>query len=185
MIVILRLGERPERDHRINTHLALVARAFGADKMMMSFRDPALISSVKGVNDSFGGSFEVEILEQNGWRKIMKEWTGIIVHLTMYGLTIDQGIQALREGQNGPASGTESDLLVVVGGEKVPPEVYQRSDLNISVGNQPHSEVAALAVFLDRYLDGKGLHREMEGWKHKIIPTERGKRAESREVSED
>ena len=183
MIAILRLGERPERDHRINTHLALVARAFGADRLFMSFRDSALISSVTGVNDRFGGSFEVEALRENGWRKIMKGWDGVIVHLTMYGQSIDSGIQALRDRNEQTRPGTDVDLLVVVGGEKVPAEIYERSDLNISIGNQPHSEVAALAVFLDRYLDGKGLQREMEDWKHRIIPTVKGKRSETRECS--
>ncbi|MHC1589292.1 MAG: RNA methyltransferase, partial [Methermicoccaceae archaeon] len=35
---------------------------------------------------------------------------------------------------------------------KVPREVYELSDYNVAVGNQPHSEVAALAVMLDRLL---------------------------------
>ena len=177
MIAILRLGERPERDHRINTHLALVARAFGAEKLYMTFRDPSLLASVRGVNERFGGGFSMEILEKNGWRKVVREWPGTIVHLTMYGIPLDTGIRRLRDG----VPGTDTDLLVMVGGEKVPPEVYQLSHLNIAVGNQPHSEVAALAVFLDRYHEGRELEREMPGWKHRIIPAERGKQSEVRD----
>ncbi|TFG70124.1 MAG: tRNA (cytidine(56)-2'-O)-methyltransferase, partial [Methanomassiliicoccus sp.] len=30
MIVVLRLGHRPERDQRVTTHVALTARALGA-----------------------------------------------------------------------------------------------------------------------------------------------------------
>ena len=46
----------------------------------------------------------------------------------------------------------DKPAVVVVGGTKVPSEVFHLSDYNISVGNQPHSEVAALAVFLDTWL---------------------------------
>jgi tRNA (cytidine56-2'-O)-methyltransferase len=182
MITVLRLGERPERDHRINTHLALVARAFGAERMIMAFRDPALISSISGIGERFGGDFNVEIIESAGWRKLMKTWNGIIVHLTMYGQSLKEGIASIRSYEMDPDHPDVHlpDILIVVGGEKVPAEVYQRSTFNIAVGNQPHSEVAALAVFLDRLLDGDGLDREMAGWKHRIIPTERGKRSESR-----
>ena len=67
------------------------------------------------------------------------------------------------------------DVLVVVGAEKVPPEVYQAADFNVAVGNQPHSEVAALAIFLDRLTEGKGLRSDFPG-KIKVLPCERGKR---------
>lgn len=170
MITVLRLGERPERDHRINTHLALVARAFGADKLIMFFRDPSLLSSISSVNDSFGGDFRVDIAEGNSWRTIIRGFEGVIVHLTMYGIALDEGLTRLQ------MEGDEKDLLIIVGGEKVPAEIYQRSHLNVSIGNQPHSEVAALAVFLNRYFLARNLKFELKGWKKKIIPTEQGKR---------
>jgi tRNA (cytidine56-2'-O)-methyltransferase len=44
----------------------------------------------------------------------------------------------------------------------------------VAVGSQPHSEVAALAVFLDRLFEGRELSREFEGGL-KIIPSPRGK----------
>ena len=65
--------------------------------------------------------------------------------------------------------------MVVVGGEKVPPEIYQSADWNVAVANQPHSEVAALAIFLDRYFQGKQLDKKFQKAKIKIIPQERGK----------
>ena len=58
--------------------------------------------------------------------------------------------------------------------EKVPAEVYQRADFNVSVGNQPHSEIAALAIFLDRFTEGKALYEDRHG-KMTVIPNERGK----------
>jgi tRNA (cytidine56-2'-O)-methyltransferase len=48
-------------------------------------------------------------------------------------------------------------------------------DYNIAVGNQPHSEVAALAILLDRIFDGKQFSRDFRGRK-KIVPQERGKK---------
>jgi tRNA (cytidine56-2'-O)-methyltransferase len=48
-----------------------------------------------------------------------------------------------------PKINLEKPMIIVVGGTKVPGEVYRLADHNISVGNQPHSEVAALAIFLD------------------------------------
>jgi tRNA (cytidine56-2'-O)-methyltransferase len=45
----------------------------------------------------------------------------------------------------------------------------------VSVGNQPHSECSALAIFLDRYFEGKELERDFDGAKIKIVPKERGK----------
>ncbi|MEM3184417.1 MAG: tRNA (cytidine(56)-2'-O)-methyltransferase, partial [Candidatus Hadarchaeales archaeon] len=62
-----------------------------------------------------------------------------------------------------------------VGAAKVPAEVFELADYNVAIGNQPHSEVAALAVFLDRLFEGKELERDFPNWKLKIIPSERGK----------
>jgi tRNA (cytidine56-2'-O)-methyltransferase len=43
------------------------------------------------------------------------------------------------------------------------------------VGNQPHSEIAALAIFLDRLFRGRQLGTEFAGGSLKIVPSERGK----------
>jgi tRNA (cytidine56-2'-O)-methyltransferase len=61
-----------------------------------------------------------------------------------------------------------------VGAEKVPAEIYELADWNVAVGNQPHSEVAALAVFLDRLFQGRELDGEFEDGL-KIVPSPRGK----------
>ena len=50
-------------------------------------------------------------------------------------------------------------------------------------GNQPHSEVAALAIFLDRLTAGKGLRSDFPG-KIKVLPCERGKRVVNTEDAE-
>jgi tRNA (cytidine56-2'-O)-methyltransferase len=52
--------------------------------------------------------------------------------------------------------------------------VYQRADFNVSVGNQPHSEIAALAIFLYCFTGGSSLYSDRDG-KMTVIPNERGK----------
>jgi tRNA (cytidine56-2'-O)-methyltransferase len=162
-ITVLRLGHRPERDKRITTHVALTARAFGARRIIVSTRDPGLEESVMDVVKRFGGDFQIST--GVNWRKYLQEFQGTVVHLTMYGLPVDEAAPRVPEG----------DVLVVVGAEKVPPEVYQRADLNVAVGNQPHSEVAALAILLDRVFKGRMLQRDYQDAQIKVLPCERGK----------
>ena len=168
MLVILRLGHRPFRDQRISTHCGLVSRAFGADKIIYSGqKDDSLEKSINSVTERFGGKFSIEYTENE--KKIIQEHKKKkfkIVHLTVYGLQIQKEIRKIKK---------QKKLLVIIGGEKVNWEVYQLADYNISVTNQPHSEIAALSVFLDRYFDGKELDKEFKG-QIKIIPQERGKK---------
>ncbi len=165
MITVLRLGHRPARDKRVTTHVALTARAFGADRVLVSARDPALERRVRDVVRRFGGPFEI----QTGvpWRKLLSEFKGTKVHLTMYGLPLDDALTQI----------SPDDLLIVVGAEKVPADVYRLTDFNVAVGNQPHSEVAALAVFLDRLRKGAGLRRTFDG-RMRVRPSARGKLVE-------
>jgi len=99
-------------------------------------------------------------------KKILKNWKGIIVHLTMYGENLISGIKKIDK---------KKDLLIIIGAEKVPPEMYHISDFNISIGNQPHSEVAALAIFLDRYTKGEWINNKYDG-KIEILPKNKGKK---------
>jgi len=162
----LRLGHRISRDKRMTTHLGLTARAFGAHKMIIEGEhDSHLSESIGAVVGAWGGGFRIEYTD--GWRKTLKDFDGVKVHLTMYGLELNKKIGEIR--------GLERDVLVVVGGQKVPSEMYGLVDYNISVGTQPHSEVAALAVFLDRLFDGREFDKKFHGGKL-IVPQERGKK---------
>ncbi|MGV8176598.1 MAG: tRNA (cytidine(56)-2'-O)-methyltransferase [Candidatus Bilamarchaeaceae archaeon] len=173
MIIVIRLSHRLPRDERISSHVCLVARAFGADGVIYSGQhDSSLEESVKRVAEQWGGNFFVEY-EKSIIPKI-KEYKRKgykIAHLTMYGPVVDEKISEIR-----PAK----DLLVIVGSEHVPIDVYHLADWNLAVGNQPHSEVAALAVFLDRYFSGKQFQKEFKG-KIKITPNERGKNIQKNE----
>ncbi len=170
-IVILRLGHRPERDARITTHVGLTARALGAKGMLLATEDKTEAESINRVVKAWGGDFFVRT--GVSYRSTMKQWKesgGIVVHLTMYGVNLPDCIDAIRNQWH-----SSRDLMVVVGAEKVPGDVYQMADYNVAVGNQPHSEVAALALFLDRLQEGQTLRQEFKGGELKIIPSEHGK----------
>ena len=172
MITLLRLGHRLGRDSRITTHCGLVARAFGADRIILSGDyDKKIVDSLKGVSEQWGGDFEVDYDKQ--WMKIIKKFKkdgAVVVHLTMYGMNLQDKIDEVRKTSKG------KDVLVIVGSQKVPGEVYELSDYNIAVGNTPHSEISALALFLDRFFCGKQFGKKPEKGKISIIPQERGKK---------
>ncbi|HOV81211.1 MAG TPA: tRNA (cytidine(56)-2'-O)-methyltransferase [Methanothrix sp.] len=167
-VVVLRIGHRPERDKRITTHVGLVARAFGAEEMLLSGRDSHVEESLADVAERWGGGFRITPgVSWKGETVRWKEAGGAVVHLTMYGSNLPDVIDEIR-------GSSSLGLLVVVGAEKVPAEMYQLADWNVAVGNQPHSEVAALAVFLDRLFEGRELAAEFEGGL-KIVPSSSGK----------
>ena len=169
MINVLRIGHRISRDKRITTHVALVARAFGADKILIDTEDKKIEETIRSTCNRFGGNFEIEAgVDRN---KIVKNWDGMIVHLTMYGDELGKSVDKIDRNK---------DLLVIVGAEKVPPQIYEMADFNISVGNQPHSEVAALAIFLDRYTNGMWQKKRFNG-KIEILPSDRGKKVVSKD----
>lgn len=173
MLKVLRIGHRPSRDKRVTTHVALVARAFGADGMIITTKDLEIEKTIRSAVSKFGGEFE--IASGISWKKALDSWSGLKVHLTMYGLPLDEIIHQIRK----------KDVMVIVGAEKVPSQIYQLADHNVAVGNQPHSEIAALALFLDRYFEGGELRGSFEGAKLKIMPNPRGKTVvESGEKSE-
>jgi tRNA (cytidine56-2'-O)-methyltransferase len=90
----------------------------------------------------------------------------------MYGLPVQSVEDEIRTDHgSGP-------VLVVVGAEKVPFDVYERADYNVGVTNQPHSEVAGLAVFLDRLFEGTELDREWADATHRVVPKATGKQVE-------
>lgn len=162
-IWIVRIGHRPERDKRVTTHVALSSRALGAKGIYVDTQDPKLEENIRSVVERFGGDFTIKT--GITWKAAVKNFKGKVVHLTMYGQRLDEALGKIPK---------DEDIMVIVGAEKVPPEVYQRADFNVSVGNQPHSEIAAMAIFLDRFTEGKNLYDERNG-KMKVVPNERGK----------
>jgi tRNA (cytidine56-2'-O)-methyltransferase len=85
----------------------------------------------------------------------------------MYGLPIQEVETELSKKQK---------IAIIIGSQKVEREVYHEADYNVSITGQPHSEIASLAVFMDRIQKGKELQKDFKGGKCQIIPQERGKR---------
>lgn len=171
---MLRWGHRP-RDLRLTTHVALTARALGASGMIVAdVADESIKETIAKVVDNWGGHFFVEM--GTPWRDAVHRWKaqgGIVVHLTAYGLNIQTSnvLQRIRT--------TGKDVLVIVGSQKVPRAFFSRAitDFNVAVGNQPHSECASLAVFLDRFFEGAALAREFKEADRRIVPQAHGKKA--------
>lgn len=168
-IYVLRIGHRPERDKRVTTHVGLVARAFGADGVFIDSDDRHVFESLIKVVDLWGGPFTVRVgvdpLKMvRGW----KEKGGEVIHLTMYGLNLPDVIDEIRV--------SDKDKLIIVGARKVPKVYYLLADWNVAIGSQPHSEIAALAIFLEKLTGGWVFNSTFYNAKLKVIPSARGKK---------
>ena len=168
MIEVLRLTHRIRRDPRLSSHVALTARAFLADKIYYSGdHDAAFESSINNTVNRFGGDFEIlYVKDAIKFVQKRKEQCFLIVHLTAYGEKLMKVIHKIRVHKN---------ILIVVGSERVEPEYYELADINLSVTNQPISEVSALAVFLHEYFEGKELDAKFDDAKIIFNPSKTGK----------
>ena len=173
-IFVLRMGHRLHRDFRITTHCALVARAFGANGIIISGdEDNDIIKTVEKINASWGGKFEARY--DRNWKSVIKDWKkrGYVILTTMYGINLPNAEKIIKKDSAG------KDVLIVIGSEKMPAEIFHIANLNVAITNQPHSEVAAIAMILDRIFAGMGLRRNFRNAKMKIKPQEKGKRVMS------
>src|SRR3989344_6939558 len=174
MLTVLRMGHRLGRYERLSTHMGLTARALGADGIIYTGeKDNGLLQSVAETAKRWGGNFTVSYEED--WKaavKSVKRKGFKLVHLTMYGEPLQKKIVKIRK---------EKKLMIAAGSAKVPGQMYLVADYNIAVGSQPHSEVAALAVFLHEYFKGKELDKTFPKAKLVIEPQARGKRVASKD----
>ena len=168
-VSVLRLGHRRERDKRITSHLGLTARAFGADEVILAGEeDESALETWRSVSERFGGDFECryEAKPLSFLRRCSHDagdgQPGEIVHLTMYGESWRESISSIE--RNRP-------MVIVVGGTKVPGEVFRLANHNISIGNQPHSEVAALGVFLESFIGQIEESKHFRGGEIQVIPS--------------
>jgi len=168
-INVLRLDHRSKRDARITTHVCLTSRAFGASKIYLSGEeDEKLMKNVEDLVKNWGGNFQVEY--KKSYMNLIEEWQnngGEVIHLTMYGSEVQDIIEEIRD--------SPKDKLIVVGGSRVPTKVYRKSDYNVSVTKQPHSEVASLAVFQHMLMDGSEFDLEFDNAIFEVVPTAEGK----------
>jgi tRNA (cytidine56-2'-O)-methyltransferase len=122
--------------------------------MLLAASDHSVVSTIRDVVQRWGGDFWVR--DQVNWRQEITKWKrdqGIVVHLTMYGQNLPDVINRF---------GAER-VMVVVGAEKVPPDLFRLADYNVAITNQPHSEIAALSIFLDRLQHGQELTEDFSG----------------------
>jgi tRNA (cytidine56-2'-O)-methyltransferase len=133
--------------------------------------DQGLVKSINKAVAKWGGGFTVEYVRS--WRSFLSNWksNGKSVHLTMYGEDVRRIIGDIRD--------CDSDLAIIVGSQKVPREIYEIADWNVSITNQPHSEVSALAVFMHMLLAEAEFDLEFESAKIRVVPSKRGKRVAS------
>ncbi len=77
----------------------------------MSDVDKSIIHTVEKVANHWGRSeFLIEIYDN--WKEVIKTWKkdgGKVIHLTMYGINVDDMIEAIR---------VEAKLLVVIGAKR-------------------------------------------------------------------
>ena len=99
-VSVLRIGHRFVRDDRITTHAALVSRAFGTSKIYMTEVDESIKETIVKVGKRWGGSdFSIEIVQD--WKKLVHSWKknhGKVIHLTMYGINVDDIIKEIQKG---------------------------------------------------------------------------------------
>ena len=163
-IEVLRLNHRIGRDPRISTHVCLTARAFGASKIYYSGqKDSKMEGSINKITERFGGPFEIEYTKNDIGLVVNKKKEGfLIIHLTMYG-------KDFRRYKNKTKN---KNILIIVGGEKVESEFYNLAGYNLSITNQPISEVSALGIYLYEIF---GYRKKFSNVKVKIIGKEKGK----------
>ncbi len=163
-IEILRLSHRLPRDSRTTTHVALTARAFNASKMYYSGqKDSEMEEGIKKIVSNFGGNFKTEYIgSEISLIRQKKKDDFKVVHLTVYGEILSSKIKEIKNFDN---------LLIIVGSEKVDGKFYEIADINLSITNQPISEVSALGIFLHE-INGV---KDLKNGKIKIIPSKKGK----------
>jgi tRNA (cytidine56-2'-O)-methyltransferase len=132
--------------------------------MYLHPRDDALAERIGSVTRRWGGEFAVVPVDD--WKSVVRSFPGTVVHLTMYGLPLERSLPRIARSRR---------VLLVVGGAKVPADLYREATYNVAVGHQPHSEVAAVAVTLERLL---GLPRPVRpgAAPQRIVPSARGKK---------
>jgi len=140
--------------------------------ILADVQDAHIQETVTKITKAWGGNFHFEM--GTPWKRAVRDWKaegGVVVHLTAYGENIQTSNVLARIKE------LKKDVMLVVGSQKVPGEFYsdEISDFNVAVGNQPHSECSSLAIFLDRYFEGKELAKTFEKAKIEIVPKERGK----------
>ena len=93
-IEVLRIGQRVVRDDRVTTHVALVARSFGAQKVYMNEVNPEIEDTISSINKTWGGNFKIEIISE--WKKIIMEKKNAAIKIAS--LLAEEAVVAIFQG---------------------------------------------------------------------------------------
>lgn len=151
-------------------HIFLASRAFGAEKVVYSGqRDTKMEARIEELVMKWGGVFTVEYTPDEV--KLLKTWKREgkeIIHLTMYGLPVQEVIEKIRL--------SPQNKVIIIGGARVRRNIFNDADWNVAVTSQPHSEISALSVFLHELFQGTELEKTFENARLYIIPQIHGKK---------
>ena len=151
-------------------HIFLAARAFGADQAVYSGqKDSNMEAQFEEIVAKWGGNFTVEyISDEIKQLKLWKQAGRELVHLTMYGLPVQEVIEEIQHSPR--------EKVIIIGGAKVQRSIYHIADWNVAITSQPHSEISALSVFLHILFQGTELEKTYDNARFQIIPHARGKK---------
>src|SRR6056297_1650212 len=96
-VVVLRYGHRPGRDDRMTTHVGLTARALGADRVILPDNAGQSLETIRDITSRFGGPFAAELDAEQ--KATVRDWEGVVVHLTMYGERVQDVEADVREAR--------------------------------------------------------------------------------------
>ncbi len=162
MIVVLAIG-KPKYESMVD--ICLTARALGASSVVLTSSSHEMNSKLKRfcsfITNKWGGSFSAQFT--SNWKNYMHSKTNYkTVYLTRYGIPIQKQQYSIRSYKN---------ILLIISTDKEMPELNKLSDFNISITAQPHSSIAAMAIFLNTYYAGRELSLNFSKAQYKVVPS--------------
>lgn len=162
MIIVLAIGKSK---YESMVDICLTARAFGASSVVLTSSSHEINSKLKrfcnSVANKWGGNFSVQFI--SNWKSYISSKTNYkTVYLTRYGISIQKQQYSIRSYKN---------VLLIISTDKERPELNKISDFNISITAQPHSSIAAMAIFLNMYYAGRELSLNFSKAQYKVVPS--------------
>ncbi|MDE1832845.1 MAG: tRNA (cytidine(56)-2'-O)-methyltransferase [Candidatus Micrarchaeota archaeon] len=162
MITVLSIGEG---DYRVRLNMCLTARAFGAAKIVfIGRRDGRISKYIARLNSKWGGMFKVDF-SSNAGNTIRSFSKYKKIYLTMFGTPLKQVEYMLK---------TYKNILLIVTARDWEGQLAKLTDFNVSITNQPHAQVASIAIFLHEFFNGRELAIQFQNAKYKAIPKPKG-----------
>ncbi|MEM3841088.1 MAG: hypothetical protein QXN59_00100 [Candidatus Micrarchaeaceae archaeon] len=163
MIIVLVVG-KPNYENMLD--ICLTARALGASSAVFTISNPQLISRLKRscsvVAKKWGGNFSVQFT--SNWKGYLESRRNYkTVHLTRYGIPVQKRLYTLRSYKN---------IIIAISTTKELKSMCTVADFNISITSQPHSSIAAMAIFLNQYFAGRELSLNFSNAKFKVLPSQ-------------